>query len=41
MEMHGPNALYSAAKSLIHVIWTEDQDAQQDTVHGMIQTANP
>jgi hypothetical protein len=41
MELHGPDALYSAAKRLIHAIWTEDQDALQDTAHGMIQTANP
>ena len=27
MEMHGANALYSAVKSLIHALWTEDQDA--------------
>jgi hypothetical protein len=41
MEMHGANALYSAVKSLMHAIQTEDQDAQQDAAHRMIQTAKP
>jgi len=36
MEMHGADALYSAVKSLMHVIRTEDQDAQQDAAHRMI-----
>ena len=41
MEMHGADALYSAVKSLMHAIWTEDQDAQQDAAHRMIQIAQP
>jgi hypothetical protein len=41
MEMHGADALYSAVKSLMHAIWTEDQDAQQDAAHQMIQIAKP
>jgi len=41
MEMHGADTLYSAVKSLMHAIRTEDQDAQQDTAHRMIQTAKP
>jgi len=41
MEMHRANALYSAVKSLIHAIRTEDQDAQQDVAHRMIQIAKP
>jgi hypothetical protein len=41
MEMHGADTLYSAVKSLMHAIWTEDQDAQQDAVHRMIQIAKP
>jgi hypothetical protein len=41
MEMHGADALYSAVKSLMHAILTEDQDAQQDAVHRKIQIAKP
>jgi hypothetical protein len=41
MEKHGADALYSAVKSLMHVIRTEDQDAQQDAAHRMIQIAKP
>jgi len=41
MEMHGADALYSAVKSSIHAIWTEDQDAQQDAAHRIIQIAKP
>jgi len=41
MEMHGADALYSAVKSLMHAIRTEDQDAQQDAAHWMIQIAKP
>jgi len=41
MEMHGANALYSAVKSLMHAISTEDEDAQQDTAHRIIQIAMP
>jgi hypothetical protein len=41
MEMHGADALYSAVKSLMHAIRTEDQDAQQDAAHRMIQIAKP
>jgi hypothetical protein len=39
MEMHGADALYSAVKSLMHAMWTEDQDAQQDVAHRMIEIA--
>jgi len=39
--MHGAEAQYSAVKSLIHAIWTEDQDSQQDAAHRMIQIAKP
>jgi hypothetical protein len=39
MEMHSMEALYSAVKSLMHAIRTEDQDAQQDAAHRMIQIA--
>jgi len=41
MEKHGAEALYSAVKSLMHAIRTEDQDAQQDAAHRMIQIAKP
>ena len=41
MEMHGADALYSAVNSLMHAIRTEDQDAQQDVAHWMIQIAMP
>jgi len=39
MEKHGANELYSAVKSLMHAIWNEDKEAQQDAVHRMIQIA--
>jgi len=41
MEMHGADTLYSAVKSLMHAIRTEDQDTQQDAAHQMIQIAKP
>jgi len=41
MEMHGADALYSAVKSLMHAIRTEDQDVQHDPAHRMIQIARP
>jgi hypothetical protein len=41
MEMHGADALYSAVKSLMHAIWTEDKEAQQDAAHRTIQIAKP
>jgi len=41
MEKHSTNALYSAVNSLMHVIGTGDEDAEQDAAHRMIQIANP
>jgi len=41
MEMHGTEALYSVVKSLMHLICTEDNHAQQDAVHQMIYYAEP
>ena len=41
MEMYGGDELYSAVKSLMHAIRTEDQDAQQDVAHWKIQIAKP
>jgi len=39
MEKHGADALYSTVKNLMHAIWTEDEEAQQDAAHQMIQNA--
>jgi len=36
---YGAHALYSAVKSLMHAIQTEDEEAQQDAAHWMIQIA--
>jgi len=41
MEKHGAEALYSTVKSSMHGIRTEDQDAQQDAAHRMIQIVKP
>jgi len=41
MEKHGAEALYSAVKRLMHAIRTEDEEAQQDVAHRMIQIAKP
>ena len=41
MEMHGTDALYSAVKSMMHAIWTEDEHAQQDAACRMIQITKP
>jgi len=41
MEQHGADALYSAVKSLLHAIQTEDKEAQHEGVHRMIQIAQP
>jgi len=41
MEKHGAEALYSAVKSLMHAIRTEDKEAQQDAAHRMVQIAMP
>ena len=41
MDKHGAYALYSAVKSLMHAIRTEDHNVQQDVAHQMIQIANP
>jgi hypothetical protein len=41
MEMHSADALYSTVKSLTHAIRTEDQDAQQDAEHRMMQIVKP
>jgi len=40
-EKHGADALYSAVKCLMHAIRTEDEEAQQDVAHQMIQIAKP
>jgi hypothetical protein len=41
IETHGGEALYSAVKSLMHAVRTEDNEAQQDAAHRMIQLAKP
>jgi len=41
MKKHRAKALYSAVKSLMHDIWTKDEEAQQDAAHRMIQIAKP
>jgi len=41
MEKHGADALYSAVRSLMDTICTEDEEAQQDAAHHMIQIAKP
>jgi hypothetical protein len=40
MEPHGADPFNSGVKSLMHVIQTEDEEAQQDAAHSMIQSAN-
>jgi len=41
MEKHRAEELYSAVKSLMHAIWTIDEEAQQDAAHRKIQIAKP
>jgi len=41
MEKFGAKALYSALKSLMHAIQTEDHNAQQNVAQLMIQIAQP
>jgi len=40
-EEHVAEELYSAVKSLMHAIWTEKKETQQNAAHRMIQMANP
>jgi len=41
LEKHSADTLYSTVKILIHAIWTEDQQGQQNAVYQMIQIAKP
>jgi hypothetical protein len=41
MELHGADALYSAVKSSMHAVRTEDQDAQWYAAHWIIHVAKP
>ena len=41
MGKHGAEALYSVVKSLMHPIWTDDQDAQQHAAHRLIKFTKP
>jgi len=40
-EKYGADELYSAVKSLMHAIRTEDKETQQDAAHWMIQITEP
>jgi hypothetical protein len=39
--MHGADALYSTVNSLMHATKTEEEEAQQDVAHRMVQMAKP
>jgi len=41
MEKHGEGALYATVKSLMHVIRTEDEQAQQDAPDRIMQILKP
>jgi len=41
MKKHGAEALYSTVKSLMHAIWTRNEEAQLNAAHRMIQIAKP
>ena len=41
MEKHGADVLYFAVESLMQAIRTEDEEAQQDAAHWMIQIGKP
>jgi hypothetical protein len=41
MDQHGADELYSAVKSVMHAIRTDDEQAQQEAAHRMIQIAMP
>jgi hypothetical protein len=41
IEKHGADVLYSAMKRLLDATWTEDDQAQQNTAHQMIQITKP
>jgi len=41
METHGGDARYTAVKSLLHAVRTEDLDTKQDAAHRMIHIAKP
>jgi hypothetical protein len=34
MDQHGADALFSAVKSLMHLIRSKDEEAQQNAAHG-------
>jgi len=39
-ETPGEGSFHSAMKSIMHVVWTEDEEAQDDAVCWIIQNAN-
>jgi hypothetical protein len=41
MAKHGANELHSAVKNLMHAIWPEHKEAQQDAAHWMIRIVKP
>jgi hypothetical protein len=41
MDPHGADELYSAVIRLMHAIWTEDKEAQQDVAQRMIENEKP
>jgi len=41
MEQYSTEELYFAAKTLMHAIWTEDKDSQQETAYRIIVIAKP
>jgi hypothetical protein len=41
MERDSADALYSAIKSVMHAIWTENEEAQQNMAYRVIQIVQP
>jgi len=41
MENYGAEEIYSVVKNLMDTIWLYKHEAQQDTVHKMIQIPQP
>ena len=41
MAKYGAESVYSVLVSLVHVIWTEESEAQEDAAHRIILSAKP
>jgi chorismate mutase len=41
MERDSADALYSAIKSVMHAIWTQNEEAQQNMAYRVIQIVQP